>query len=223
MSDLPRRLATCSVALVVLLGPFAFAPDRLLHPSPWILVFAVLAVYLGQPTPPSKAFADPLDKGSAQLIVIGGNVSTLLPVVEFVARSDLSPPPLSAWVVVGALSVVAGAILRIRAIATLGRFFTAVVQVQAGQRVIREGPYAWVRHPSYSGVLLVLLGEAALFQSVVGLLCVVLVMLPIYMFRIRIEEKALLEGLGDEYRRYQEEVGALVPRLRRRETSARRQ
>jgi protein-S-isoprenylcysteine O-methyltransferase Ste14 len=209
------------MALFVLLVPFAFAPDRLLHPSPWILVLAVMAVYLGQPTPGRKAFADPVDKGSAQLIIIGGNVSTLLPVVEFVARSELAPRPLSAWVVVGALGVAAGAVLRIRAVTTLGRFFTAVVQVQAGQRVIREGPYAWVRHPSYSGVLLVLLGEAALFQSAAGLFCVVLAMLPIYMYRIRIEEKALLEGLGDEYRRYQEEVGALVPRLGRSETGAR--
>ena len=145
----------------------------------------------------------------------GGNISTVLPIVEFVARSELAPPPLSAWVIVGTMCVASGALLRLRAVATLGRFFTAVVQVQAGQRIIREGPYAWIRHPSYSGVLLVLLGEAALFQSVVGLLCLVLVMLPIYMFRIRIEEKALVEGLGDEYRRYQQEVGALVPRPRR--------
>lgn len=184
-------------------------------------MLAVLAVYLGQPTPPRKTFADPADKGSAQLILIGGNVSTLLPVIEFVARSEIVPPPISAWVAAGTLGVLAGAVLRIRAIATLGRFFTALVQVQTGQRVIREGPYAWVRHPSYSGVLLVLLGEAALFQSAVAVCCVVLAMLPIYMYRIRIEEKALLEGLGDEYRRYQEEVGALVPRLWRSKPSAR--
>jgi protein-S-isoprenylcysteine O-methyltransferase Ste14 len=97
----------------------------------------------------------------------------------------------------------------------LGGFFSAVVEVKPDQHLVRRGPYRFQRHPSYAGVLLALLGEATLFRSVMGLVLTAAVVVPVYVRRIRIEEAALVTAWGDTYRRYQTEVGALLPRPRR--------
>jgi protein-S-isoprenylcysteine O-methyltransferase Ste14 len=66
-----------------------------------------------------------------------------------------SPPVLLAC---GLVALIAGIGLRWYSIRSLGRFFTMNVAVQAGHRVVRTGPYRWVRHPSYTGLLLACAG-----------------------------------------------------------------
>src|SRR5918911_3403865 len=58
----------------------------------------------------------------------------------------------------GVALILLGAALRLWSILTLGRFFTPNVTVSSGQRVVERGPYRFVRHPSYSGLLLIMLG-----------------------------------------------------------------
>jgi protein-S-isoprenylcysteine O-methyltransferase Ste14 len=104
-----------------------------------------------------------------------------------------------------------GLVIRWYAIITLGRFFTTNVAVQSGHRVVQEGPYRWVRHPSYSGGLLCFLG---LGLALANWLSVVLLLIPVvavYLYRMQIEEKALSESLGQEYVEYCQHTKRLIP------------
>jgi protein-S-isoprenylcysteine O-methyltransferase len=104
-----------------------------------------------------------------------------------------------------------GLALRLWAIRTLGEFFTSTVRVREGQRILSNGPYRVVRHPSYTGTLLTLTGIALALGSMIGLLMIVCVNVPAYLYRIRVEEDALLAGLGRDYARYRETTWRLVP------------
>jgi len=76
------------------------------------------------------------------------------------------------------------------------------VRVHPGQTVVERGPYRWVRHPSYSGLLIFFVGLGLALSD--WLSVVVLAVLPAagLLVRIRSEERALLGALGEEYRRY---------------------
>ena len=82
------------------------------------------------------------------------------------------------------------------------------------QRVVREGPYALVRHPLYVAAYLVWAAVAIGFGSPVALGLTIAYVIPGYWIYMRAEESMLLAHFGDAYARYREEVGMLVPRLR---------
>lgn len=109
--------------------------------------------------------------------------------------------------------IAAGLQLRRRAVAALGSDFTIKVVVRADHRLVEGGPYRIVRHPNYSGLLLVMLGTSLGLQSPLALAAVVLVWLPALMLRIHAEESALGHQLGDAYSRYVERTWRLVPGL----------
>jgi protein-S-isoprenylcysteine O-methyltransferase Ste14 len=96
----------------------------------------------------------------------------------------------------------AGIFVRQWAILTLGRFFTVDVRVHSDQTVVERGPYRWVRHPSYSGLLIFFIGLGLALSG--WLSVIVLAILPAagLIIRIQSEERALLTRLGEEYRRY---------------------
>jgi protein-S-isoprenylcysteine O-methyltransferase Ste14 len=113
--------------------------------------------------------------------------------------------------VAGLALMLAGIVLRQWSIAMLGRSFTVVVRVREGQEVIDTGPYRWVRHPSYTGMLVTFLGYGLALGNWISTLCALLVPLIGIVVRIHIEEQALLEGLGEPYRRFAEGRKRLVP------------
>jgi protein-S-isoprenylcysteine O-methyltransferase Ste14 len=116
------------------------------------------------------------------------------------ARSSLS----ARWplFVVGLVLMALGIFIRQWAVFTLGRFFTADVRVHPGQTVVERGPYRWVRHPSYSGLLIFFVGLGVALSNWLSLLVLAVVPAAGLLIRIRSEERALLAALGDDYRRY---------------------
>lgn len=103
-----------------------------------------------------------------------------------------------------------GIALRWIAILTLGRFFSMRVMVRADHSVVERGPYRLVRHPSYTGALLTLLGVLLCSTNWLSLACFVLA-LPGLAYRISVEERALTEALGGAYREYMRRTKRLVP------------
>jgi protein-S-isoprenylcysteine O-methyltransferase Ste14 len=112
---------------------------------------------------------------------------------------------------IGFALFVTGIVLRAWAILTLGRYFTPSVQIQSGQHVVRSGPYRYVRHPSYTGMLLALLGLGIALDDWLSLLALTLLPLIGLVVRIRYEESVLEQALGDEYRDYAAQTARLVP------------
>ena len=104
-----------------------------------------------------------------------------------------------------------GLALRAWAVAALGRAFRTTVEVDAGQPVVSTGPYRWVRHPSYSGLLLIVAGCGLASGSwPVVAVCVVLPLLALVR-RIHVEEAEMVSVLGDRYRVSQARTKRLIP------------
>lgn len=112
---------------------------------------------------------------------------------------------------IGTAIMWAGMFLRFWAVYTLGGFFSTVITVQRNHRIITAGPYKYVRHPSYTGALLILSGIGVAFGNSIGfLLGMVLVMIG-YCYRINVEEKILIASFGSEYSEYAKTKKRLIP------------
>ncbi|MGE5326727.1 MAG: methyltransferase family protein [Deltaproteobacteria bacterium] len=94
----------------------------------------------------------------------------------------------------------------------LGRNWSAMVTIKRDHRLIRTGPYAMIRHPIYSGLLLALLGTAFVVGEVRGFLAVVFAFVA-WFVKSRAEERFLREEFGEEYEAYRRHTYAFVPYL----------
>ncbi len=106
-----------------------------------------------------------------------------------------------------------GVALAIWARYCIGVYWSARVTLKEGHRLIRSGPYAYVRHPIYTGMLLGAAGTALVIGEWRGILAVVLLLAAHSRKALR-EESLLTTEFGDEYASYRQNTGFLFPRLR---------
>jgi protein-S-isoprenylcysteine O-methyltransferase Ste14 len=141
-------------------------------------------------------------RGWGQLATVVGIDGSILAGLALGVRG-VGPLPLP-WLfyLAGLLLMAFGIFVRQWAIVSLGRFFTDTVRVHSNQTVVDRGPYRWVRHPSYSGMLLFLAGFGLALASWPALVILVVVPTTVLVWRIRIEERALVASAGDDYLRY---------------------
>ena len=111
----------------------------------------------------------------------------------------------------GVVLFVTGLAIRWYSIIHLGRFFTVNVAIAANQRVIDTGPYRFVRHPSYSGALMAFLGLGLCLDNWASLAVMMVPVFLVFLRRMRVEEAALLQGLGDAYGAYMSRTKRLIP------------
>ncbi len=112
----------------------------------------------------------------------------------------------------GVATLVVGGTLRIWPMFVLGRRFSGLVAIQPGHELVTHGPYRYVRHPSYLGMMLGFVGWALVFRSSVGLVAAVLG-LRLLFERIESEEALLASHFGDAYAHYRRRSWRLVPWL----------
>ncbi len=116
------------------------------------------------------------------------------------------------WPLVAGIAVFAAGLgLRARAVQELGRFFKFTVVVQAGHRVIDTGPYARIRHPSYTGLLMASLGLGVGLGTWLSIPACVIPPLIAFSVRLVHEERVLASELGEPYRSYMRRTWRLVP------------
>ena len=113
--------------------------------------------------------------------------------------------------IVGLVVMGIGIAVRSFAIAQLGRLHSPNVAVQADHRVVDTGLYKRIRHPSYLGAIIAFLGCSVALGNWISIVVVMVLTLPAYLLRIREEEAALAETLGEPYRAYQARTHRLVP------------
>ena len=104
-----------------------------------------------------------------------------------------------------------GLILRWYSIWYLGRYFTVDVAIAPEHRVVNTGPYRFMRHPSYTGALVALLGFGFCLGNWISILCLMLPIVAAFMWRIHVEERALLQALGHDYHAYMRQTKRLIP------------
>ena len=107
--------------------------------------------------------------------------------------------------------LVTGLSLRVWAIVSLGKFFTVQVAVHTDHRVVRAGPYRWLRHPSYSGALIGFAGLGVLAGNAWSLAIILAGTGVGFAYRISVEERALRAQLGEEYADYSRVTRRLIP------------
>ena len=128
----------------------------------------------------------------------------------YFARAHIAMLP--GWVFsLGILLIILGIILRQLSMAILGKYFSGVVGIQKDQKVIEKGPYKYVRHPSYTGALMIFIGLGLALQSGAAVLTLIVLFIIAYGFRIYVEEKALISELGEPYLDYKKRTKRLIP------------
>jgi len=115
------------------------------------------------------------------------------------------------WFFLGLGLLVLGSLLRHYCRRVLGRFFTGNVKVQRDQTIIQSGPYQMVRHPSYTGGMLMHVGCGFALVNWMAVLVLFITTAASYLYRVHVEETALMAGLGDEYREYMRRTKRFVP------------
>lgn len=111
---------------------------------------------------------------------------------------------------IGLVMAAAGLAFSVWARVTLGRNWSAAVTVKEQHQLIVEGPYRFVRHPIYTGVLLAFLGTALAQNEWRSALAFVLVWLSLWR-KWRLEERFMRETFGDAYVKYRASTPAVVP------------
>jgi protein-S-isoprenylcysteine O-methyltransferase Ste14 len=121
--------------------------------------------------------------------------------------------PNAATVAPALVLMAAGTVVRVSSVLTLGRYFNREVEVRADHRVVSTGLYGWVRHPSYTGALLVFLGFSLGQANWLSLVAGIAFPAAGYIWRMKSEEAVLIGALGDDYRSYAATRKRLVPGL----------
>jgi len=150
------------------------------------------------------------DQGSWFVLVVAIGLALL---ADVFARPWEASYLTGGWVFpLAAGMVLAGIVVRTWSVVTLGKEFTTVVTVQTGHRLVtQQGPYRWVRHPSYSGGILSLFAFPILVGSLLGFLVTIVVVPLAFGYRIGVEEKVLAGTFGEQYTEYARKTWRLIP------------
>jgi protein-S-isoprenylcysteine O-methyltransferase Ste14 len=151
------------------------------------------------------------DRRTAGLMT--GTFTVGMAVAFVVAGVDETALPGSGWpwLVVGVALTWSGLLFRAWAVRTLGRFFQRTVMVHDEHPVIDTGPYRRIRHPSYTGMLMISLGVGLALGNCLSVAACIAFPLVGLLTRISVEEAVLERELGEPYRRYESRTRRLLP------------
>ena len=120
-------------------------------------------------------------------------------------------PQAKFFVGLGVLFFVLGLALRWWSIIQLGRFFTVNVAIARDHQLVEAGPYRYLRHPSYTGVLLAFVGFGLSLGNWAALLALLGPIFAAFLYRMKVEERTLIDALGESYVAYCGRTKRLVP------------
>lgn len=112
---------------------------------------------------------------------------------------------------IGLLLIIAGMIIRLIAVFTLGRLFTVDVTIRKDHKIKKDGIYRRLRHPSYAGSLLSFIGFGLSLNNWLSLFVITIPILVVFIVRIKIEENLLITQLGADYTDYKKNTYRLIP------------
>jgi protein-S-isoprenylcysteine O-methyltransferase Ste14 len=142
-------------------------------------------------------------------LIYGATILSLIVGIAF--RNWNLGEALGAWQYAGLGIIVLGLVIRNWAIVKLGQFFSRTVTIEKDQHLVTVGPYRWIRHPAYTGMLLMYTGINLAVGTWLGALVGLVLVLMATLYRIGIEEKILIAAFGEEYREYMRHTWRLIP------------
>jgi protein-S-isoprenylcysteine O-methyltransferase Ste14 len=121
--------------------------------------------------------------------------------------------PWDTFFAIGALLVTSGLAIRIHSMLTLKRYFTYAVAKVDDQQLVDTGLYQFIRHPGYLGQMMIFLGISISLSNWLSLLTMLILMTIGYGYRIKVEERFMLEQFGKKYSDYQKRTNRVIPLL----------
>jgi len=151
------------------------------------------------------------DHGSlaALWITIGAAIALAILVPRFVPQADYHLCARSTGFTIAGFAL--GLALRAWSIALLGRFFTVDVAIRHDHALMSSGPYAWVRHPSYTGLLLMFAALGIAFENYASIFVLLMPIGLALARRIAVEERALAAAFGEAWTAYAARTRRLIP------------
>jgi protein-S-isoprenylcysteine O-methyltransferase Ste14 len=141
-------------------------------------------------------------------ILIGAILASLIISSFDPAEIPLNP---SAKFLIGSVIIWIGLFLRWWAIHSLGKYFRIVVNIQSDQKLIKKGPYKHIRHPAYSGSLLICFGFGFNLCNWIGLALMLVLPLISFLLRAIVEERVMISSFGKEYLSYMRRTTMFIP------------
>jgi protein-S-isoprenylcysteine O-methyltransferase Ste14 len=193
--------------------PFISQPVQLVALVATLLVWRVVETVLDIRTARRlRSGAQRQDRGSRLAVLCAVVIGLLLGILvanQAPATTIAAGRAVAFWL--GILLMYIGIAVRLYAVITLGAYFTTEVATVHEQQVVSRGPYRYIRHPSYTGFLLILLGFGLCFANWLSPLLMVGIALIGFGYRIHVEERLLQEQLGQPYQTYMGRTKRLVP------------
>jgi protein-S-isoprenylcysteine O-methyltransferase Ste14 len=174
---------------------------------PYALIFWIVYVWAFAPesaiifrSAGAASESNSKDSGSLRLILLGMWIGLFISFPIAFVRVFRFPPALSlAGFCAGTALLIAGSLLRRHCWRVLGEYFTGDVKARADQPVIDRGAYRWVRHPSYTGGILMFAGIGIALANWASVAILIVVSVAVYSYRVAVEERALIETIGEPY------------------------
>ena len=152
------------------------------------------------------------DSGSLRLILLGMWMGLFISFPIAFVNVFRFPPALNlAGFCAGTGLLIAGSLLRRHCWRILGEYFTGDVKARADQPVIDRGAYRWVRHPSYTGGILMFAGIGIALANWASVAVLILVSVAVYSYRVAVEERALIETIGEPYTKFMRTTKRFIP------------
>jgi len=152
------------------------------------------------------------DKGSMRIIWITIAIAIDLGIIV----SIFFKFPISKLIIIsyiGLFLIISGMIFRFIAVWSLGKFFTVNLTVKENHRIIKNGIYKIIRHPSYLGSLVSFIGFGISLNNFVSFIIIILPITIAFIHRIEIEEKLLLKQFEIDYSEYVKKTYRLIPKI----------
>jgi len=183
-------------------------------PNPLLLaaIYGLSELYLAF-TRHSRTQSISRDRGSLMLLWTVIIVSLWLGIQMVWLFPSATLPYPGGFYLFGFVLFLGGLALRWYSIGYLGRYFTVDVSISTEHKLIDSGPYRHIRHPTYTGTLLAFIGLGFCFGNWLSILFLTIPIIGAFLWRIRIEESALTDALGENYRAYMARTKRLIPRI----------
>ena len=209
-----KIIDTFAILFIAIVLPLLFKPQLLLT-FPILIVFSA-GVFLGLTQPTLSKDKEQLnkdDKFSMIAIVISVILCLAISVVEYAYFLEQLINLQKTRTLIGLGLIIFGFGFRYYSIRVLGKFFSAEVKIRDDHELVQMGPYKYLRHPSYLGAWLGILGVGMFLNSNFGILACLFIYFPAYIYRITCEEKALVFKFPTNYPQYQKQTWKMFPYL----------
>lgn len=147
-------------------------------------------------------------------LILLGLVEFVLPLIfvstHWLDGFNYSLPVWAGWL--GAALLAASLWVLAKTHADLSQYWSPVLEIVQGHKLITHGIYSKVRHPMYASQWLFVIAQALLLHNGVAGLAGLLVFAPFYLVRAHSEEQMMLDAFGEDYRQYMQKTGRVVPR-----------